>query len=516
MGLPIFVLAGQSNAAAIRSALERALDQRHGPDGYRLVTVADAGAPLLRGRDGMDWATASELPADLAAQTRAMLDGTPDGDLHGLIWLQGEADTYDFTGADGYKAALDALFTAFRSAVPGASDIPVSLVALSGLAAAAPDRANWNTIRDAQDRLAQDDPRVHLLDPDAVAAAAGIDLAAMFQDHLHYSDAMRAELATAILNLLDSAGQTGNGPVRNGVPTDGDDIFGPDGAVSAMAGGAGSDIYFVDDRGDRITELKDQGNDTVIASVSFSLRPVSRHVEGLTLTGDARLKGIGNGLDNTITGNTGNNRLKGGAGDDVLHGGAGNDVLVGQAGFDRLEGGAGNDRFVVTDRNDMPVEYAGEGRDTVIARVSFALRDHGHEIEVLRLKGTRDLNGMGNGADNLIVGNGGDNRLNGAWGDDRIIGGGGRDRIADDKGDDIFTGGGGADTFVFALAAGNDHITDFRPGTDRLAFEGLTGMADLTFTSPEGSTAIAFGEGSVLTLDGVSAGHLTADDFLFL
>jgi Ca2+-binding RTX toxin-like protein len=69
--------------------------------------------------------------------------------------------------------------------------------------------------------------------------------------------------------------------------------------------------------------------------------------------------GVGNELDNRITGSAASNWLLGGAGNDVLNGGAGNDVLFGEAGADIFvfERGTGGDvigDFVAgTDRIDL-------------------------------------------------------------------------------------------------------------------------------------------------------------------
>lgn len=95
--------------------------------------------------------------------------------------------------------------------------------------------------------------------------------------------------------------------------------------------------------GEQVTELANQGTDHVISSVSYVL---SDNVENLTLTGTAATSGIGNALNNRLTGNQGNNLLNGGGGDDIVRGGAGDDIVKGDAGDDTLMGGAGNDILV--------------------------------------------------------------------------------------------------------------------------------------------------------------------------
>ena len=92
-----------------------------------------------------------------------------------------------------------------------------------------------------------------------------------------------------------------------------------------MAGGLGNDTYYVNNAGDVTTELAGAGIDTVFSSVTWIL---GANIENLTLTGTAAINGIGNVLDNTLTGNTGANILNGGLGNDTLTGGAGQDIFV--------------------------------------------------------------------------------------------------------------------------------------------------------------------------------------------
>jgi Ca2+-binding RTX toxin-like protein len=170
---------------------------------------------------------------------------------------------------------------------------------------------------------------------------------------------------------------------------DGNDRLCGDAGADRMWGGRGNDTYDVDDRGDRVHEGRNQGTDTVKASVSYSL--AGTHVEKLVLTGSADLNGTGNSLDNTLTGNGGNNTLRGGGGHDVLKGGAGDDVLKGGTGHDRLTGGTGEDTFVFE---------RGGGHDTV---TDFR---HGQDkIDVSGLAGVTSLSDLHlwqAGADTLV------------------------------------------------------------------------------------------------------------------
>ncbi|GCL43050.1 hypothetical protein NIES80_27610 [Dolichospermum planctonicum] len=124
---------------------------------------------------------------------------------------------------------------------------------------------------------------------------------------------------------------------NNGTLTNGASIIV---ASDILIGGTGDDTYIVDSTTDTITENVGEGTDIIQSSVTLTL---ATNVENLTLTGTAVINGIGNELNNVITGNSANNTLNGGAGNDTFNGGAGNDILNGGAGNDTLNGEDGND-----------------------------------------------------------------------------------------------------------------------------------------------------------------------------
>ena len=207
-----------------------------------------------------------------------------------------------------------------------------------------------------------------------------------------------------------------------------------DGGTNAdtMAGGLGDDTYVVDVAGDVVTEGAGEGTDTVEASINWTL---AANVENLNLEGAANLRGIGNGQNNVLTGNSGKNVLSGAGGDDRLDGAAGGDTMA---------GGLGDDAYVVDVAGDVVTEAAGEGTDTVEAWLGWTL---GANLEQLRLMGTADLNGTGNGLNNALFGNAGKNILDGKAGADTMAGGLGDDTYVVDQSDDIVVeaAGGGTD-----------------------------------------------------------------------
>ncbi|ESQ73968.1 calcium-binding protein [Asticcacaulis sp. AC402] len=239
------------------------------------------------------------------------------------------------------------------------------------------------------------------------------------------------------LTLTGSAGISGTGNDLANTVTGNSGNNALDGGTGAdtLTGAAGDDTYYVDNTGDKVVELGNEGTDIIFASVSYTLS--GRVVESLTLTGAENLNASGNSLKNTLTGNTGNNLIDAGAGNDVLDGGAGTDTLV---------GGLGDDTFVV-DSDDAVVEAAAGGNDIVLASVSHVLTAH---VETLVLTGVDHLNGTGNAQANTISGTAGNNALDGGAGADSLTGGQGNDTyFVDDAGDRVVElSGEGADLIV--------------------------------------------------------------------
>lgn len=278
----------------------------------------------------------------------------------------------------------------------------------------------------------------------------------------------------------------------------GDDILDGGAGADRMSGRRGHDGYVVDDARDRVIEHRDEGIDTVYASVET--HRLSANVENLTYTGDGNFTGIGNELDNTITGSAkddnlsgmdgnddlqglagddtleggkGDDKLSGGAGNDTLEGGKGDDTLTGGDGDDRLDGGKGDDRlsggaghdtldggrgedvmaggagsdiYVVDSQGDVVVEIEDAGTDTV--RVSIDQYTLADNIENLTYTGNGNFIGTGNAEINVMVGGDGDDTLAGGGGHDRLDGGDGDDTLLGEDGDDVMAGDTGWNVYV--------------------------------------------------------------------
>jgi Ca2+-binding RTX toxin-like protein len=232
-----------------------------------------------------------------------------------------------------------------------------------------------------------------------------------------------------------------------------------------MVGKKGDDTYVVQQAGDVITELANEGTDMVGAEVSYTL---GANLEWLELRASAgNINGTGNAVNNRIWGNAGNNTLSGLGGNDELYGGAGNDTLIGgdgndilEGGFgsDTLNGGLGNDTYLYVEQRDTVLADPG-GMDKILlvfGGFTATPYDMASGIENLEMvsEGARNVNG--NASDNVIKGNAMRNAIAGGAGNDTLDGGAGADSL---------TGGTGNDTYV--VDDPNDFIQEIAgEGTD--------------------------------------------------
>lgn len=324
-------------------------------------------------------------------------------------------------------------------------------------------------------------------------------------------------------------GRAGNDTLDGGA---GNDRLNGGFGIDVMRGGLGNDVYWVDRAGDTVEEAAGEGSDLVQSYISFEMETHATHVEHLRLVGTGNLTATGNALDNRILGNDENN------------------VIDGGAGVDTLRGGLGDDTYYIDTANDRVFEFAGEGTDTVISSISFQLSTTSQHIEGLELRGSGDIEGWGNNADNLLTGTTGENRLVGANGNDTLSAEGGNDTLNGGDGDDSLDGGAGndllfgttgadtlnggagddrlfagvdtdVDIFVFEDGFGIDRIFEFDIGEDVIDLSAVTGITDFTdlglnhMTQTGDHTRITDGSDIIIVLDTVAA-SLTAGDFDFI
>ncbi|WP_373503295.1 hypothetical protein [Aestuariivirga sp.] len=202
--------------------------------------------------------------------------------------------------------------------------------------------------------------------------------------------------------------------------------------INIMDGGAGDDVIHVNDAGDVVIEAAGQGNDRVVASLSYVLSS-GAEVETLSVSNIFAFDEIdltGNLLSQTIIGNLGNNLLNSGG-----PGGA----------ADIMRGLGGNDTYRVNNSADVIEEGIGSGTDTVRTTASYTLAS-GVEVErllALAPASTKAMDLTGNEFGQIIAGNAGANTLTGWDGDDILVG---------LDGADVIDGGDGIDTLDYSAS----------------------------------------------------------------
>jgi hypothetical protein len=89
------------------------------------------------------------------------------------------------------------------------------------------------------------------------------------------------------------------------------------------------------------------------------------------------------------------------------------------------------------------------------------------------------------------------------------------------SGDDFLTGSSGHDLLVFSQPIGHDTIYNFDPSADQIdliGYSGFSGFSDVqahTADDAVGNAVITLGDGQSITLHGVDAASLNANDFVF-
>lgn len=207
--------------------------------------------------------------------------------------------------------------------------------------------------------------------------------------------------------------------------------------------------------------------------------------------------------------------------DRILNGSAATDTsLYTRTGNDTIRTNGGNDGV-----------WSGDGND----RINAASGSHAGDVVTVHAGANNDFVFGGAGDDNLygedgndiLVGGGGSDRVNGGKGDDKINGGAGDDMLTGDdavgdKGKDIFQFKimNGMTHIDFGATLGNDVITDFRAGEDKIDMGSIfarmddagvdqflqtiesAGLASKGYRAYEGSVDSVLATGSSGTLNG--------------
>lgn len=309
---------------------------------------------------------------------------------------------------------------------------------------------------------------------------------------------------------------TGDDNVNVLVGMDGNDTIHGGGNDDTILGGQGDDTMYGDAGNDTFSDFRGtnhfdggEGTDTVdyssanfgaVADMSGFFVSGTRDSQG-NLQSDDSYVGIenvigsnasdlviGNGSDNVIYGNGGRDALAGFGGNDTIYGGDQNDVIEGGAGADTLDGGTGTNTL------------------------SYAMSANGVRINLATNAAS------GGDADGDTISN--FQNVIGSDGNDVLVGSSANNVFFEATGINLIVGGGGMDTFVFSEhLTGFTQVQDFHVGEDRLGFEGLDSMQDLSFSQASGGTIVHIdGTGGTIFLAGVNTLDLLqhqAGEFVF-
>jgi Ca2+-binding RTX toxin-like protein len=480
---------------------------------------ASFGASELRGFDGNDI-----LIAGLGADT---LNGGFGIDF---VAYNGHHFSYD----PGQSGILASLAAPALNTSEAAGDIYISIENLAGTA------GNDTLIGDAGANLLLGLDGDDLLeggpDEDTLNGGFGIDTASYFDAGAAIIDLALGEATDGygsvdtLIDIENVNGSNANDVIRgDGVGNhlrglggadlilgrEGDDLL--DGGLGAdtLDGGAGADTILAGG-GDSV--VGGTGIDTLlidggVAQIDLSFATGTATIDGVSLTGVS-------GIEHVV-GTAGSDAIDAGWGTPAatIEGGGGADTLYGRDGNDSLSGGANDDVLVLYgQRND--VVDGGAGIDTLVMVTSMQLQGvtmtmaagatpwtikvggvvqatiRNVEAVVFNGNGLRDVvNVSASRQDAFLDGRDGNDVLRGGRADDTIVGGAGKDQLFGNDGADVLTGGASADTmsggaggdsFIWNLSnEGNDSITDFMSGLDRLQISasgfrgGLTAGMDL-------------------------------------
>ncbi|MDR6821138.1 T1SS-143 domain-containing protein, partial [Neorhizobium sp. 2083] len=281
-------------------------------------------------------------------------------------------------------------------------------------------------------------------------------------------------------------------------------------------------------------------------------------VQKITLQGEAPIKVVGDGLNNTIIGNDGANVLEGGDGNDTLNGGAGDDTivlgadidagpygpravllgdgttasvsLIGLAGTgDAIIGGTGYDKvvldkesaagFVLDNYHPGAPTFSGieevvgsDGNDVILMDANYT-SDNGLGILIDGAGGNDTIGGgaaadtlkggdgndliSGLGGNDILEGGAGSDEIWGGAGNDTINGGSGNDNITGGLGNDTIDGGTGGDTFNYAIGDGVDTIDGGANGDVLLTSGNATAESAVLTVTSTGFTLDVDGDGVV-------------------
>ncbi|MDD2547349.1 MAG: DUF4214 domain-containing protein [Burkholderiaceae bacterium] len=270
-----------------------------------------------------------------------------------------------------------------------------------------------------------------------------------------------------------------------------------------LDGGLGADSINGLAGNDKITGF--DGNDTLVGGLGADSlsgnagNDVLEAGEAGTHTDDSDNTLFGDDGDDVLHGADVVNRadsLEGGSGNDTLYGYAGNDTLYGRAGNDTLYGHSGDDKLYGGDGEGLL--DGGDGNDTLVCS------DFPSNPWI-----------SSNSGNHTLLGGNGDDVLEGAQGNDLLVGGEGNDTLHLSMGIDVLLGGAGNDVFrVWNTGSPNFTRMEGCAGIDRFVLSG--NRSDTTQSTATVSDFAAGSTGDVIdvySLLSTSSNYATGNPF---
>jgi len=236
----------------------------------------------------------------------------------------------------------------------------------------------------------------------------------------------------------------------------------------------GLNPFEVGDDVDDVTEIFDGLNLPEVGDVNVVDEDVDNDGSDDVVENDPGGDGIDVADDGVVLeGTQGGDQLTGSAGDDIINGLTGRDEIRGRQGNDLIDAGGGED-----------LVRGNRGDDTIIG---------------------------GGGQDELFGGRGND-VITGGIGDDQLFGGSGDDILNGELVNDTITTGSGNDTIIFEADGGNDRITDFEAGVDRLQINGFGDNPNLEAVQNGDNTILRINGNDRIVLENFDVSEFSEDD----
>ena len=304
---------------------------------------------------------------------------------------------------------------------------------------------------------------------------------------------------------------TGNKKKNLIVGTDQKDTIDGGAGADTISGGAGNDILTGGDGADVFIYNKGDGNDRITDYTTED----SIHIDGVTVKSTVA---AGNGNDVVLRLSDGKAITVVGGASTTITGSVGDTETV----FFNPDPNGPDDPGPI-DNVFFNENYTAATLTANFANESFTPEDYSaykklRNIDASRVDHELVLGGNGNANniigtddDDYIYGGAGKDTLNGGKGNDSIEGGNGNDKLYGGtgkdtlwggKGDDQLTGGGANDTFIYN-GDGNDRITDYMWGYDKIVCLAGVGVSNV---AAEGSDVVfTMSNGNELTLVNVAS-----------